>query len=168
MFSDLFKNQKKIPYVYNRKWRDKSDVDAPKDIKPAIRFKSKIDGSTVLKDLVQGDIEIENKNVEDFISTLSITTMPSIGWKRRQVMEEKGIEKCGDIKNWSEKDLAKLFNGDQIGKNLYEGIRGIGSNQLESFFQMQKSMVISMNFGTLAPNNFSCLTLLGTIYKVLI
>ncbi len=59
--------QKKIPYVYNRKWRDKSDVDAPKDINPAIRFKSKIDGSTVLKDLVQGDIEIENNTIEDFV-----------------------------------------------------------------------------------------------------
>ena len=59
--------QKKIPYVYNRKWRDKSDVDAPKDIKPAIRFKSKIDGSTILKDLVQGDIEIENNTIEDFV-----------------------------------------------------------------------------------------------------
>ena len=59
--------QKKIPYVYNRKWRDKSDVDAPKDIKPAIRFKSKIDGSTVLKDLVQGDIEIDNNTIEDFV-----------------------------------------------------------------------------------------------------
>ena len=59
--------QKKIPYVYNRKWRNKSDVDAPKDIKPAIRFKSKIDGSTVLKDLVQGDIEIENNTIEDFV-----------------------------------------------------------------------------------------------------
>ena len=59
--------QKKIPYVYNRKWRDKSDVDAPKDIKPAIRFKSKIDGSAVLKDLVQGDIKIENNTIEDFV-----------------------------------------------------------------------------------------------------
>ena len=35
--------------------------------KPAIRFKSKIDGSTILKDLVQGDIEIENNTIEDFI-----------------------------------------------------------------------------------------------------
>ncbi len=59
--------QKKIPYIYNRKWRDKSEVDAPKDIKPVIRFKSKIDGSTVLKDLVQGDVKIDNNNIEDFI-----------------------------------------------------------------------------------------------------
>ncbi len=59
--------QKKIPYIYDRKWRDKSEADAPQDIKPAIRFKSKIDGSTLLKDLVQGDIEIENNTIEDFI-----------------------------------------------------------------------------------------------------
>ena len=59
--------QKKIPYIYDRKWRDKSETDAPKDIKPTIRFKSKIDGSTILKDLVQGDIQIENNTIEDFI-----------------------------------------------------------------------------------------------------
>ncbi len=59
--------QKKLPYVYNRKWRDLPESDAPKDIKPVIRFKSKIEGSTILKDLVQGDVEIENNTIEDFI-----------------------------------------------------------------------------------------------------
>tara|TARA_Y100000590_G_scaffold102995_1_gene117127 strand:- start:17055 stop:18452 length:1398 start_codon:yes stop_codon:yes gene_type:complete len=59
--------QKKIPYVYNRKWRDVNNEDAPKNIKPVLRFKSKIDGSTILKDLVQGDVEIENNTIEDFI-----------------------------------------------------------------------------------------------------
>ena len=59
--------QKKIPYIYNRKWRDKKESDAPKDIKPVIRFKSKINGTSVLKDLVQGDVEIDNRTIEDFI-----------------------------------------------------------------------------------------------------
>ncbi len=59
--------QKKIPYIYDRKWRDKDENEAPKDIKPTIRFKSKIDGTTTLKDLVQGDIRIENNTIEDFI-----------------------------------------------------------------------------------------------------
>src|SRR6056300_93964 len=59
--------QKKLPYIYNRKWRDIPKSDAPKDIKPVIRFKSKIDGSTILKDLVQGNVEIENSTIEDFI-----------------------------------------------------------------------------------------------------
>ena len=59
--------QKKIPYIYNREWRDRKESDAPKNIKPVIRFKSKIDGSSILKDLVQGDVEIENNTIEDFI-----------------------------------------------------------------------------------------------------
>ena len=59
--------QKKLPYIYNRKWRDIPETEAPKDIKPAIRFKSKIEGSTILKDLVQGDVEIDNNTIEDFI-----------------------------------------------------------------------------------------------------
>ena len=59
--------QKKIPYIYDRKWRDKKEIDAPKNIKPVIRFKSKIDGKSVLNDLVQGNVEIENNTIEDFI-----------------------------------------------------------------------------------------------------
>jgi len=59
--------QKKLPYIYNRKWRDMPESEAPKDIKPVVRFKSKIDGSTILKDLVQGDVEIDNNTIEDFI-----------------------------------------------------------------------------------------------------
>ena len=59
--------QKKQPYIYNRKWRDADEKDTPDDIKPVIRFKSKIEGSSTLKDLVQGDVEIENNTIEDFI-----------------------------------------------------------------------------------------------------
>ncbi len=59
--------QKKIPYIYDRKWRNKKESDAPKDIKPVIRFKSKIDRTSVLKDLVQGDVKIENNTIEDFV-----------------------------------------------------------------------------------------------------
>ncbi len=59
--------QKKMPYIYNRKWRDKDEKDAPIDVKPVIRFKSKIEGNYILKDLVQGNVEIENNTIEDFI-----------------------------------------------------------------------------------------------------
>ena len=59
--------QKKIPYIYNRKWRDKKETDAPKNIKPVVRFKSKIDGISILKDLVQGNVEIDNNTIEDFV-----------------------------------------------------------------------------------------------------
>ena len=59
--------QKKFPYIYNRKWRNLMEVDAPKDIKPVIRFKSKIEGISTLKDLVQGEVKIENNTIDDFI-----------------------------------------------------------------------------------------------------
>ena len=59
--------QKKIPYIYNRKWRDKSESEAPKNIEPVVRFKSKVEGKSILKDLVQGKIEIENNTIEDFV-----------------------------------------------------------------------------------------------------
>ncbi len=59
--------QKKIPYIYDRKWREKKEADAPKNIKPVIRFKSKIDGTSILKDLVQGNVEIDNNTIEDFV-----------------------------------------------------------------------------------------------------
>ncbi len=59
--------QKKMPYIYNRKWRNADEKDAPKNVKPVIRFKSNIEGSSILKDLVQGNVEIENSTIEDFI-----------------------------------------------------------------------------------------------------
>ena len=59
--------QKKLPYTYNRKCRNLAEKDAPKNIKPVIRFKSKIEGSSTLNDLVQGNVEIENITIEDFV-----------------------------------------------------------------------------------------------------
>ena len=59
--------QKKLPYTYNRKCRELDEKNAPKNIKPVVRFKSKIEGSSTLKDLVQGDVDIENITIEDFV-----------------------------------------------------------------------------------------------------
>ncbi len=59
--------QKKLPYIYNRKCRDLSGKEIPKNVKPVIRFKSKIEGHSILKDLVQGDVQIDNSNIEDFV-----------------------------------------------------------------------------------------------------
>ena len=59
--------QKKFPYTYNRKCRNLNEKDAPKNIKPVIRFKSKIEGNSTINDLVQGDVEIKNITIEDFV-----------------------------------------------------------------------------------------------------
>ena len=59
--------QKKLPYIYNRKCRELREENIPKNINPVLRFKSKIDGKSILDDLVQGKIEIENNTIEDFV-----------------------------------------------------------------------------------------------------
>jgi len=59
--------KKGIPFVYNRKWRDPKNLEIPKNVEPVIRFKSKISGNTLIKDLVQGDINISNSIIEDFV-----------------------------------------------------------------------------------------------------
>tara|TARA_B100001971_G_scaffold152337_1_gene141569 strand:- start:1296 stop:2690 length:1395 start_codon:yes stop_codon:yes gene_type:complete len=59
--------QKKLPYTYNRKCRGLEESDSNKDIKPVIRFKSKTEGISSLNDLVQGNVEIENITIEDFV-----------------------------------------------------------------------------------------------------
>ena len=56
-----------MPYVYNRKWRDAKDLQIPKDVKPVIRFKSKVSGNTIIRDLVQGEKNISNSTIEDFV-----------------------------------------------------------------------------------------------------
>jgi len=59
--------QKKLPYIYSRKCRDLNEKEIPKNIKPVIRFKSKIEGHSTLKDLVQGEVQIDNNTIEDFV-----------------------------------------------------------------------------------------------------
>ena len=59
--------QKKLPYIYSRKCRDLNEKEIPKNIKPVIRFKSKIEGYSTLKDLVQGEVQIDNSTIEDFV-----------------------------------------------------------------------------------------------------
>ena len=56
-----------MPFVYNRKWRDAKNLEIPKSVNPVIRFKSKISGNNIIKDLVQGEINISNSTIEDFV-----------------------------------------------------------------------------------------------------
>jgi len=56
--------KKSLPFIYNRKCRELKD----KKVESAVlRFKSKISGSSLIKDLVQGDKSISNSTIEDFV-----------------------------------------------------------------------------------------------------
>ena len=59
--------KRRIPFFYNRKWRDSKNLKIPKDVDPVIRFKSKISGNNIIKDLVQGEVNISNSIIEDFV-----------------------------------------------------------------------------------------------------
>jgi len=59
--------KKGVPFVYNRKWRESKNLTIPTNVDPVIRFKSKISGNSIIKDLVQGEINISNSTIEDFI-----------------------------------------------------------------------------------------------------
>ena len=59
--------KKEIPFLYNRKWRDPKNLEIPANVKPVVRFKSKISGNNIIKDLVQGEINISNSTIEDFV-----------------------------------------------------------------------------------------------------
>ena len=59
--------KKGTPFVYNRKWRDSKNLEIPKNVDPVARFKSKMSGNNLIKDLVQGNVNISNSIIEDFI-----------------------------------------------------------------------------------------------------
>jgi glutamyl-tRNA synthetase len=56
--------KKSLPFVYNRKCRDLKEKKREPSV---LRFKSKISGSALIQDLVQGDKNISNSTIEDFV-----------------------------------------------------------------------------------------------------
>lgn len=51
---------------YNGFWRDNTDTP-PEGVEPVVRFKNPLDGSVTIKDLVKGDIVIDNKELDDLV-----------------------------------------------------------------------------------------------------
>ena len=67
---DEMREQAKLegkPVYYNRKWRDKPDDQKPMGTKPVVRIKAPLDGKIIIKDEVQGEITIQNEQIDDFI-----------------------------------------------------------------------------------------------------
>ncbi|MBY0501217.1 MAG: glutamate--tRNA ligase [Alphaproteobacteria bacterium] len=56
-----------LPPRYDGRWRDRDPSEAPKGIKPVIRFKSPQTGMTVIHDLVQGEVKVSNEQLDDMI-----------------------------------------------------------------------------------------------------
>ncbi|MBU0800035.1 MAG: glutamate--tRNA ligase [Alphaproteobacteria bacterium] len=55
------------PTFYDRRWRDRPASDAPAGIKPVIRIKAPLTGESTVHDKVQGDVTVQNVQLDDFI-----------------------------------------------------------------------------------------------------
>ena len=52
---------------YDGTWRDRASSDAPAGVPPAIRLKAPQEGSTTIRDRVQGDVTVANGELDDLI-----------------------------------------------------------------------------------------------------
>lgn len=55
------------PVRYDGRWRDRDPSEAPAGVKPVIRLKAPQEGETVLKDRVQGEVTVQNAQLDDLI-----------------------------------------------------------------------------------------------------
>jgi len=53
--------------LYDGRWRDRTQDDAPAGAKPATRLKAPLTGETVVEDQVQGRVTWQNENLDDFV-----------------------------------------------------------------------------------------------------
>ena len=53
--------------LYDGRWRDRDPADAPPGVDPVIRLKAPRTGETVIEDRVQGDVRIDNGQLDDLI-----------------------------------------------------------------------------------------------------
>jgi glutamyl-tRNA synthetase len=52
---------------YDRRWRDRDASEAPEGVKPVVRIKAPLEGATVIDDKVQGEVKVDNRNLDDFV-----------------------------------------------------------------------------------------------------
>ena len=55
------------PWRYDGRWRDRDPATAPKGTKPVIRFKAPREGATLIRDEVQGEVRVENAELDDLV-----------------------------------------------------------------------------------------------------
>jgi len=56
-----------VPVRYDGRWRDRSAAEAPAGVAPVIRLRAPQNGHTVIEDAVQGEVRVENAQLDDMI-----------------------------------------------------------------------------------------------------
>jgi len=54
-------------FKYDGRWRDRDPAEAPTGVAPAIRLKAPQTGETVIDDLVQGRVTVQNEELDDMV-----------------------------------------------------------------------------------------------------
>ncbi|MDF3073401.1 MAG: glutamate--tRNA ligase [Alphaproteobacteria bacterium] len=55
------------PIRYDGTWRDRDPKEAPTGVRPVIRLRAPLDGETVVEDLVQGTVTVQNAQLDDMV-----------------------------------------------------------------------------------------------------
>ena len=63
---DLARAEKRPPR-YDGRWRDRDPAEAPAGVRPVIRLRAPLDGTTTLHDAVQGTVTWANKDLDDLV-----------------------------------------------------------------------------------------------------
>jgi glutamyl-tRNA synthetase len=56
-----------VPMRYDGRWRDRDPKDAPPGVAPVVRLRAPQSGQTVIQDAVQGEVKVENAQLDDMI-----------------------------------------------------------------------------------------------------
>ncbi len=70
-----------------------------------------------------GQFEIRSGEEVDFLTELEVKKINGVGKRTAERLREVGIRTCGDLRKWSEIDLARCFG--KFGLELYQLCRGI-------------------------------------------
>ena len=57
----------KQPMRYDGRWRDRDPSEAPEGAPYAVRLKTPLEGTTTIKDEVQGEVSVNNAEIDDYI-----------------------------------------------------------------------------------------------------
>ena len=55
------------PMRYDGRWRDRDPSEAPKDVKPVVRFKAPQGGEVSIEDIVQGPVTVAHDQLDDMV-----------------------------------------------------------------------------------------------------
>jgi glutamyl-tRNA synthetase len=56
-----------VPVRYDGRWRDRDPKEAPSGVAPVVRLRAPQAGQTVIQDAVQGEVKVENAQLDDMI-----------------------------------------------------------------------------------------------------